>query len=114
MSCAPAQRAPQAPYDSGSGTSTLIFVYTVRDGDATNRLSYAGTEALALNGGTITVQSSGDPASTTLAEPGSADSLSNSSLVRIDALRPTVECRSIRRPATGRTASTTRSTLPPG
>ena len=81
----------QAPYDSGSGTSTLVFAYTVRNGDVTDRLSYAGTEALVLNGGTITVQSSGDPASTVLAEPGSTASLSNSSLVRIDALRPTVE-----------------------
>ena len=81
----------RAPYVSGSGTSTLVFAYTVRDGDATDRLSYTGTGALALNGGTITVQSSGDAASTVLAEPGSASSLSNSSLVRIDALRPTVE-----------------------
>ena len=81
----------RALYDSGSGTNTLVFVYTVRDGDATDRLSYTGTGALALNGGTITVQSSGDPASTVLAEPGSTGSLSNLSLVRIDALRPTVE-----------------------
>ena len=81
----------RAPFDSGNGTSTLVFAYTVRDGDATDRLSYAGTGALVLNGGTITVQSSVDPASTVLAEPGSPYSLSNSSLVRIDALRPTVE-----------------------
>ena len=80
----------RAPYVSGSGTSTLVFAYTVRDGDSTDRLSYNGTGALALNGSTITAVSSGDPASTVLAEPGSADSLSNSSLVRIDALRPTV------------------------
>ncbi len=80
----------RAPYVSGSGTSTLVFAYTVRDGDATYRLSYAGTDALALNGSTITAVSSGDPASTVLAEPGSVYSLSNSSLVRIDALRPTV------------------------
>ena len=80
----------RAPYVAGSGTSTLVFAYTVRDGDATDRLSYNGTGALALNGSTITAVGSGDPASTVLAEPGSADSLSNSSLVRIDALRPTV------------------------
>ena len=80
----------RAPYVSGSGTSTLVFAYTVRDGDSTDRLSYNGTGALALNGSTITAVSSGDPASTVLTEPGSADSLSNSSRVRIDALRPTV------------------------
>ena len=80
----------RAPYVSGSGTSTLVFAYTVRDGDSSDRLSYAGTDALALNGSTITAVSSGDPASTVLAEPGSEYSLSNSSLVRIDALRPTV------------------------
>ena len=80
----------RAPYVSGSGTSTLVFAYTVRDGDATDRLSYAGTDALALNGSTITILRSGDPAVTTLSEPGSAYSLSNSNLVKIDALRPTV------------------------
>ncbi len=81
----------RAPYDSGSGTKTLVFAYTVRDGDAADRLSYAGAGALALNGSTITVLNSGETASTTLPETGALGSLSDSSLIRIDAVRPAVE-----------------------
>ena len=81
----------RASYDSGSGTKTLVFAYEVRNGDATGRLSYAGTGALALNGSTITVLNSGEVASTALPETGSLGSLSDSSLVRIDAVRPAVE-----------------------
>ena len=81
----------RAPYDSGSGTKTLVFAYEVRDGDATDRLSYAGTGALALNGSAITVLNSGEAASTALPEAGSLGSLSESSLIRIDAVRPAVE-----------------------
>ena len=81
----------RASYDSGSGTKTLVFMYTVRDGDATDRLSYAGMGALTLNGSTITVLNSGEVASTALPETGSLGSLSDSSIIRIDAVRPAVE-----------------------
>ena len=81
----------RASYDSGSGTKTLVFTYTVRDGDATDHLSYAGSNALSLNGSTMTVLNSGEAASTTLPETGSLGSLSDSSRVRIDAIRPAIE-----------------------
>ncbi len=40
-------------YTSGSGTSTLVFNYTVAAGDASADLDYADTASLNLNGGTI-------------------------------------------------------------
>ncbi len=43
-----------AHYASGSGTATLTFNYTVQSGDASPDLNYLGTDALSLNGGTIT------------------------------------------------------------
>lgn len=61
----------RAPYDAGNNTETLVFAYTVRDADATSRLSYAGTNALALNGGTIVSSETGEPASVVLPDPAS-------------------------------------------
>src|SRR6185436_7303164 len=40
-------------YTSGSGSSALIFQYTVQAGDTSSDLDYTSTTALALNGGTI-------------------------------------------------------------
>ncbi len=45
--------AESATYASGSGTSTLVFDYTVQAGDNVATLDYTGTGALTLNGGTI-------------------------------------------------------------
>ena len=82
----------RAPYASGSGSSTLVFAYTTSEGDSTDSLSYAGAEALDLNGGTIaSVADSDVSASTTLPRPGSPNSLSGSNSIRIDAVRPAVE-----------------------
>ena len=80
-----------APYDSGSGSATLVFGYTASEGDAVDLLSYAGADALVLNGGTIVSVDSDVQASTTLPRTGSPNSLSGSSTVRIDAVRPLVE-----------------------
>ena len=82
----------RAPYASGGGSSTLVFAYTTSEGDAADSLSYAGAEALDLNGGTIASVADSDVlASTTLPRPGSSNSLSGSNSIRIDAVRPTVE-----------------------
>ena len=81
----------RAPYDSGSGSATLVFGYTASEGDAVDLLSYAGADALVLNGGTITSLDSDVQASTTLPRTGSPNSLSGSSTVRIDGVRPLVE-----------------------
>ena len=42
-----------ANYASGSGTSTLTFIYTVAAGQNSPKLDYTSTGALTLNGGTI-------------------------------------------------------------
>ena len=81
----------RALYDSGSGSRTLVFGYTTSEGGATDLLSYAGTGALVLNGGTIASVESGEEALTTLPRPGSPNSLSGSSIVRVDVIRPAVE-----------------------
>lgn len=44
----------QASYDSGTGTNSLVFKYTILDGQTdTNGISIAGTSALTLNNGII-------------------------------------------------------------
>ncbi len=64
-------------YTSGSGTATLTFNYTVQAGDTASDLDFLGTGALALNGGTIK-DAAGNSTTLTLATPGAANSLSNS------------------------------------
>jgi hypothetical protein len=64
-----------ATYASGSGSTTLVFNYTVQTGDASNDLDYVATSSLTLNGGTIK-DPTGNNATLTLPSPGSAGSLS--------------------------------------
>ncbi len=78
-----------ATYQSGSGTGTLTFTYTVAAGQSANPLDEASTTALTLSGGTIDDQGSGNPAVLTLPAPGSAHSLSKSTIV-IDTMAPIV------------------------
>ena len=61
-------------YASGSGTSTLIFTYTVQLGDISSDLDYQSTTALALNGGTVKDAASNN-ATLTLPAVGAAGSL---------------------------------------
>ena len=70
-----------ASYASGSGASTLNFVYTVAAGQNSARLDYTSTTALTLNGGSIT-DTVKNAASLTLPSPGAAGSLgANKSIV---------------------------------
>jgi len=78
-----------ATYSSGSGTSTLTFLYTVGAGDASPKLDYSNTGALTLNGGTIT-GGGGIATNLTLASPGSSGSLSANSNFGIDTVAPVV------------------------
>ena len=80
----------QAAYSSGSGTGTLVFVYSVRGGDASADLEYAGTGALDLAGGVI-ADRIGNNATLALPDPDSADSLGGSASIEIDTIRPSVE-----------------------
>ena len=81
----------RALYDSGSDSATLTFVYEVLDGHNAASLDYTGTEALDLDGGSITDAAGNDAVLTTLPDPGN-DGLNNddSMPIAIDALKPTV------------------------
>ena len=78
-----------ASYTAGSGTSTLTFTYTVGAGDNTADLDYTATGSLTLNGGTI-ADAATNPATLTLAAPGTAGSLGNAKNIAIDTTVPTV------------------------
>ena len=78
-----------ASYASGSGTSTLTFVYTVAAGQNSARLDYTSTTALTLNGGTI-MDTANDPANLTLPAPGAAGSLGANKSIVIDTVSPVV------------------------
>ena len=81
----------QAMYVSGSGTDTLVFAYTVRNGDASADLGYAGTAALALGDGGAIQSNAGNDAVLVLPDMLSPDSLAGSSDIRIDTQPPTIE-----------------------
>ena len=72
-----------ATYASGNGSSTLVFEYTVRQGDRTDGLNYTGRDALSLNGGTMT-DPLGYAAVLRLPAPGGPDSLGGSESIMID------------------------------
>ena len=74
-----------AAYQSGDGTDTLTFRYTVQNGDLSTDLDYSSTSALSLNGGTI-LDSDKNPANLTLANPGSAGSLGANKALIINAV----------------------------
>jgi uncharacterized repeat protein (TIGR02059 family) len=75
-------------YSSGSGSTVLVFNYTVQAGDTSSDLDYVATNSLALNGGTIK-DAAGNNATLTLASPGASGSLGNSRAIVIDTTAPT-------------------------
>lgn len=75
-------------YDTGTGTSTLNFTYTVQSGNTNSDLDYVATTSLALNSGTIT-DAAGNNATLTLPSPGAANSLGNNKALNVDGVRPT-------------------------
>ena len=74
-----------ATYASGSGSTTLVFNYTVQTGDMSNDLDYVATSSLTLNGGTIK-DVAGNNAALTLPSPGAAGSLSANKNIIISTL----------------------------
>jgi uncharacterized repeat protein (TIGR02059 family) len=76
-------------YSSGSGTTVLIFNYTVQAGDTASDLDYVATNSLALNSGTIK-DAAGNNATLTLAAPGAANSLGANKAIVIDTTAPTI------------------------
>ena len=92
-----------APYVTGSGTPTLLFLYTVQAGHGSADLDYSFTNALVLNGGAISnlVVSN---ASLSLPDFGTAGFLGTNSDIVVDGIVPNVE--SITLGATSPTAAT--------
>ncbi|WP_415409633.1 beta strand repeat-containing protein [Synechococcus sp. A10-1-5-9] len=78
----------KAIFESGSGSSTLTFRYTVQEGDTSADLDQLSSTALELNGGSI-ADAAGNNAILTLADPGAAGSLSADAALVIDTIRPT-------------------------
>ena len=78
-----------AYYKSGSGTETLIFTYTIQDGENSNALDYSSTTALELNGGTVIDANSKD-VTLTLPPPGAANSIAADKTIIIDTTSPTI------------------------
>nr|MBI1229543.1 T9SS type B sorting domain-containing protein [Cytophagales bacterium] len=84
----------EASYLSGSGSNTLVFAYTVQQGDTSSDLDYTATNALVLNGGTIE-NISGDAALITLPPTGSPNSLSGQKNLQIDGVIPVIASVSV-------------------
>ena len=78
-----------ASYVSGTGTNALTFNYTVVEGHASSDLDYAGTDALALNNGTI-LDAASNTSTLTLAAPGAANSLGANNALVVDGVTPTI------------------------
>ncbi|MCX7748345.1 MAG: PA14 domain-containing protein [Clostridia bacterium] len=76
-------------YSSGSGTTTLIFNYTVQPGDTSADLDYSNINSLTLNGGTIQ-DNAGNDAVRTLPVPGAANSLGANKDIEVDTTAPIV------------------------
>jgi hypothetical protein len=76
-------------YVSGSGTSTLIFNYTVQAGDSSTDLDYVSMTALSLHGGTIS-DAALNAAILTLAAPGTTGSLGANKAIVIDTTAPLI------------------------
>ncbi|WP_200911945.1 SprB repeat-containing protein, partial [Pedobacter sp. Hv1] len=78
-----------ASYSSGSGSSALVFNYTIATGQDIADLDQASTSALSLNGGTIK-DAAGNDATLTLAAPGATGSLGANKDLVINTTAPTI------------------------
>jgi len=74
----------QAPYSSGSGSTTITLNYTVQSGDTSLDLDYVATTSLTLNGGTI-IDINSLSATLTLPVPGATGSLGANKAIIISA-----------------------------
>jgi hypothetical protein len=74
----------EAIYSRGSGSDTLVFIYTVEAGDLASDLDYTATNALALNGGTINTSANNQSAILTLPALGGDDSIAGSKDISVD------------------------------
>ncbi len=78
-----------ATLTGGNNSNTLVFTYTVRQGDETDDLNYTGTTALSRNGGTIR-DAAGNDADLKLPEWGAGDTLGERKDIAVDTVAPAV------------------------
>jgi virginiamycin B lyase len=76
-----------AKYSSGSGSTTLTFIYNIGGSDSSAHLDYASTSALTLNGGTI-ADANLIAANLALPAPGAPGSLGANTSIVIGAKAP--------------------------
>jgi len=74
-------------YSSGTGTSVLVFTYTVSTNEESDDLDYASTGALSSNGGTLR-DAAGNDAVLTLPVTGSGSSLAGEKNYIVDGVPP--------------------------
>lgn len=96
-----------ALYVSGSGTSALVFRYTVAAGNTSADLDYASTSALSLAGGTIIANGGSVAAVLTLPTPGATGSLGDNQNIVVDTTAPTVTSIVRQTPSSGTTNADT-------
>ncbi|MGB9110116.1 MAG: DUF4347 domain-containing protein, partial [Telluria sp.] len=77
-------------YASGSGTSTLIFGYTVQAGDLATDLNYLSNTTIALNGGSIKMHGGSINADLTLPASNGPESLGGGKEINVDGIAPTL------------------------
>lgn len=77
-----------ATYNSGSGSNSLHFLYTVASGESSSDLDQASTSAFTLNGGTILDSVYGTAADLTLPTPGLGATLAEQREIEIDTVAP--------------------------
>lgn len=75
----------KADYQSGSNSKTLVFAYSPSTGDSTSKLDWSDSNALSLNGGTVTDSVYGTPAILSAALPA----LGAASNIVVDTTPPT-------------------------
>ena len=83
-----------ASYASGTGTSSLIFNYTVAAGHSSVDLDYKSTASLIMNGGSIKNDNNAD-AILFLPSPGTTGSLGANKILIIDSEAPTISSVSL-------------------
>ena len=78
-----------ATFAGGNNSDTLVFTYTVQQGDESDDLNYTGTTSLSANGGTIR-DAAGNDADLELPEWGDGDTLGERRDIAVDTAAPAV------------------------
>ena len=90
LNSVPSTAERHATYTTGSGTNTLLFKYTVQDGDTSPDLDYFDTASLVVAAGSSIRDLAGNDADLTLAAPGAVNSIGFINDIVIDTMPPSV------------------------